>query len=85
MKGPQQGFFLGLQAFGGENKVEMTHTQGVVHEALWINSCNSRVAGCKGEARILGVAFGVARIIALTCGERDDECVVEELTRHVST
>lgn len=63
----------------GETRVEIAHTQSVIHEAFWINNGNARVADCKCEAVILTIAFGIARVVALTCGEGDNEGIVEEL------
>ncbi len=65
--------------FYGGTKVGAAHTQSVIHEAFWIENGNIRVTDCKGEAVILTIAFGIVRIVALTCGEGDDEGVVEEL------
>ena len=64
---------------GRVNRVEVAHTQSVVHEAFWIDNGDIRVADCKGEASVLAIAFGIARIATSACGAGDDERIMEEL------
>lgn len=71
--------FPGVESSGGGTRAGVARTQSIIHEVFWIDNGNTGVADCKGEASILTIAFGIARIVALTRGEGDDEGVVEEL------